>query len=446
MKHVLYSCFGTTDPVRGMRDGGLMHILRFYRPETVYLFLSAEIVRRDSEDGRIAKTFDYIRENWGGYSPKLVRIASEIADPSDMDALTDPMDALFQKVLEENPDAQILLNLSSGTPQMQILLAQMASDSRYRHVKGIQVKSPEKQSGTTERTNIKRYPVEEALGLNEDEEPDAPNRCCEPKMLAVRREAARSRLRALISERNYAAIAKMGDVLPAPISKLARHLDYRCNFQLKEAQEAAAGLSVKGLMADEGKLPYPIYEMVEYFGMLKNLVYLKRYTDFVLRLNPFLLKLQLKILEEKLRLRGVPMNALIGDCDGRKVALPNGIREKLPGMLEFLESGFGGSLDERDISIKLLNRMLEWLGTDSATMQLLQDCEKLNSRLRNAAAHSLFSVTDQKIQAICGRNAESILRDTEKALLNTLSRFDSGELKKRLTVYERCDKLIQECL
>lgn len=69
MERVLYSCIGTTDPVRGMRDGGLLHILRFYRPETVYLFLSGEMVRLDRQDGRIGKTFDFLRETWGGYAP-----------------------------------------------------------------------------------------------------------------------------------------------------------------------------------------------------------------------------------------------------------------------------------------------------------------------------------------------------------------------------------------
>ena len=68
MQSVLYSCIGTTDPVRGMRDGGLMHILRFYRPEAVYLFLSQEMIRRDREDDRIAKTFAFLDELLGACS------------------------------------------------------------------------------------------------------------------------------------------------------------------------------------------------------------------------------------------------------------------------------------------------------------------------------------------------------------------------------------------
>lgn len=445
MQSVLYSCIGTTDPVRGMRDGGLIHILRFYRPEAVYLFLSQEMIRRDREDDRIAKTFAFLRENWDGYNPRLVRFETDIQDPSDMDALTAPMDALLQRVLEENPGTEILLNLSSGTPQMQILLAQMALDPRYP-TRGIQVKTPEKQSGTAERTNTRAYPVEEALGLNEDEEPGAPNRCCEPRMMAVRREAVRNQLSGLISQRNYAAIAQMGAQLPAPIPELAKHLDYRSRFLLKEAREAAQGLTGLGLLAEPGNLPYPVYEMVEYFGVLKHLVYLKRYTDFLLRLNPFLIRLQLQMLAEKLHPMGVPLEALIATRDGHKVVLPEGIGSALPEMLAFLESTFQCALQERDVSIRVLNLMLEHLGTEETTLQLLADCEKLNNLLRNQAAHSLFSVTNQDIRRVCGWDGESILRDLEKVLLEALNRYDPKELKKRLTVYERCDKRIRECL
>ena len=105
MERVLYSCIGTTDPVRGMRDGGLLHILRFYRPETVYLFLSGEMVRLDRQDGRIGKTFDFLRETWGGYAPRVVRYETELEDPSDMDALAEPMSTLLQRILSDFPKA-----------------------------------------------------------------------------------------------------------------------------------------------------------------------------------------------------------------------------------------------------------------------------------------------------------------------------------------------------
>ena len=38
MPDVFFTCVGTTDPVRGGRDGGVLHIMRNYRPQKVYLW------------------------------------------------------------------------------------------------------------------------------------------------------------------------------------------------------------------------------------------------------------------------------------------------------------------------------------------------------------------------------------------------------------------------
>lgn len=445
MASILYSCFGTTDPVRGMRDGGLMHILRFYRPETVYLFLTTEIVKQDRDDRRIDKTFAYIRENWGGYHPDVIRMEAEIEDPSDMDALMEPMDRLLQQAMAQHPQAEVLLNLSSGTPQMQIILAQMALDPRYP-TRGIQVKSPERASSKAERTNVKRYPVDEALILNEDEEPNAPNRCCEPKMTAVRREAVRNQLRSLLSQRNYAAIAQMGADLPAPIPKLARHLDYRSHFQLKEAEAEAAGLTGLGLQANRGVYPYPIYELIEYFAMLKNLVYLKRYTDFMLRLNPFVVRLQTVLLEESLRPLGLTTQDLISVVNGRRKISPKLMKNKFPELLAFMETKSQGPVEERDISIWAMNVMLSYLQLDERVLRLLENCEKGNRELRNPAAHELFAITNAEIQNICGLPAENLVWELEKVLTNALARYAGKELKKRINIYDYCDRIIRERL
>lgn len=445
MASILYSCFGTTDPVRGMRDGGLIHIMRFYRPEAVYLFLSKEIVELDRADQRIDKTFAYIRENWGGYNPDVIRMETVIEDPSDMDALMEPMDKLLQQALVEHPKTEVLLNLSSGTPQMQIILAQMALDPRYP-TKGIQIKSPERASGKAERTNMKRYPVDEALGLNEDEEPDAPNRCCEPKMIAVRREAVRNQLRSLLSQRNYAAIAQMSADLPAPIPKLARHLDYRSRFLLKDAEAEAAGLSGLGLQADHGVYPYPVYELIEYFAMLKNLVYMKRYTDFMLRLNPFVVRLQTVLLEEFLKPLGLTAQDLIPVVNGRKKIRPRLIKSNLPELLTFMETAFNCPVEERDVSIRAINFMLAYFQVDKSVLELLENCERGNRELRNSAAHDLFAVTNEDIRNVCGSTAEDLIRELEKVLTSALEHYGDKGLKKRINIYDFCDRIIRECL
>lgn len=445
MARVLFSAIGTTDPVRGMRDGGMMHIMRHYRPEAVYVFLTHEMVEKDRKDDRLGKTFAYVRSNWADYDPRLVRFETDITDPSDLDVLAGPMTDLLLKIVEENPGAEILLNLSSGTPQMEIILAQMALDPRYP-TRGIQIKTPEKHSGLEDRTNKPNYSVDDALELNMDEEADAPNRCCEPKLMAVRREAVRNQLRSLLDQRNYGAIAQMGGSLPMPMVKLARHLDCRSSFLLKEAEEAAQGLKIPGLQAGRGELPYPVYEMVEYFAVLKHLVYLKRYTEFLLRLNPFLVRLQMTMLGEQLRANGMREEDLIPKVDGRKKISPTRIAACRPDLLAYMEREFGFALEERDLSIRAINMMLAFFGLSGETRQLLQDCERLNGILRNTAAHDLFTATEQDIRNLSGMDAETIVRKLEGVLLTTLERYGDKGLKNRLNVYSRCDQILRDCL
>ena len=39
-ERVLLTFAGNTDPTRGQRDGGIIHICRYYKPKKIYLILT----------------------------------------------------------------------------------------------------------------------------------------------------------------------------------------------------------------------------------------------------------------------------------------------------------------------------------------------------------------------------------------------------------------------
>ena len=172
MRQILFSCVGTSDPVRGEHDGPMLHILRHYRPACVYLFLTPEIAALAGQDRRFEKTFAWVTAHWDSYQCAYHPIICKVTRAHDMDALDAPLHEAVAQISRAHPDAEILLNLTSGTPQMQMILAQLATDMRYR-TKGIQVSNFEKKSGSTERTNTNGYDVELELECNEDEQSDA---------------------------------------------------------------------------------------------------------------------------------------------------------------------------------------------------------------------------------------------------------------------------------
>ena len=182
-EQILFSCVGTTDPARGQHDGGLMHIARHYRPTAICMFVSKEM---EKNIPYYEKMREIMRDKWG-YEPEISMIRSGIQDPSDLDGLYEPMGKAFEEFAAAYPGAEILINLSSGTPQMEIILSQFALSARYP-VKGIQVKSPERKAATTDRVNSPRYNLEQELEHNLDEEPGAENRCVIPQLFAIRRE------------------------------------------------------------------------------------------------------------------------------------------------------------------------------------------------------------------------------------------------------------------
>ena len=452
MATVLYSCVGTTDPVRGFRDGGLMHIMRHYRPEAVYLFLTSEMIELDRRDDRFNKCFRKISQEIEGYNPQLIRFETDIANPSDMDLVFEPMEELLAQIRRERPRDQILVNLTSGTPQMQVVLAQIALNPRYGAL-GIQVPSPENASSKALRTNHPDYLVDEELAGNLDGGVDALNRCRVPKMMAIRRDQLRSRMEGLIAKRSYGTIAQLADELPEPMAQLAEHLYYRSRFLLPRAEALAVGLEAMELHCGPGVYDQEQYKMVEYFAMLRHLVHLHRYTDFMLRLNPFLVRLELALLRQKLAQRGIQLDYLLPvDRYNRRKINPGRIDAVDPNLKAYMEMRFSSdcgqpkTLEYRDVSIKMLNYILEFYNSDLVTVALLSACEKANERLRNSSAHDLFTITNQEIVGVCGLDAEAMVQGLELVLREVLADCGDPHLADRLRIYEHGDRLLMDCL
>ena len=116
MKRILFSCLGTSDPVRGTHDGPMLHILRHYRPEKVVAFLTPEIADYEAQDHRFEKARQWINEHWGGYAPDFRFITLDVKNVHDIDALDQPLCEAMAQLSREEPEAEILVNVSSGTP------------------------------------------------------------------------------------------------------------------------------------------------------------------------------------------------------------------------------------------------------------------------------------------------------------------------------------------
>lgn len=424
-QRVLFSCVGTTDPARGAHDGGLLHILRHYRPEAVCIFLSPEMTKAEQADGRYTKMLE-LAKSWDGYNPAVTMLDVALDDASDLDELDAPMRQALADFMSEYPNAQLILNLSSGTPQMKTILSQMTLDLRYDSV-GVQVKNPERKAGTAQRSNAKGYNVEEELELAEMQEtsPDAVNRCSEPKLFAMRREMQWQQVDALLEQRNYIAVRTMRDSLSAQSMQLVEHLAARNALQTDEAHKLARGLKLPfSLYPTKGSASADYKEVSEYYLMLKNLIHNRRFTDFTIRLNPLVQRLQEAKLNQLLRNEyGVTIPDLMEWSDKVKrqqITIVQLVNRALPlyrALNERLEQENKGSFRDSDPSIFIYNRMFACLeSTPDNLKALFTLCEKLNQQQRNTAAHNLYTLTEQDLQAELGMDGATLLRYLEQAI------------------------------
>lgn len=409
---VLFTCVGTTDPVRGYRDGSMLHIMRHYRPKKVYVFLTEEMGKDEEKDHRYSKAIQYAQEHWENYDVAHTLVYSHVVNPQDLDVVAKPLYDCFDRILQENPESEILINLSSGTPQMKTILSMIAMDGSIRIIKGIQVASPEGKSGTTERTNKDDYAVEEELECNEDEEPSAPNRCTEPKLSSIERDRTRAQVRKLIEQRDYHALASFSTKLPASIQTLAKHLALRNDLQSEEAEKLSKeikqnlGIDLyphQGNFKDAKGKQYK--ELSEYYLLLRNLERTQRYSEFVLRLNPFVTEMLQYILQDCLpeHAKGVIVTFYVGKV--KRVKFRGSVlHDVMPDVAAELETECRFTLDDRDfgmrVGVPLLRKICQNKVPDFV-LETLIACEQLNNDQRNLLAHQLHAITEKDIEKFC---------------------------------------------
>ena len=416
MDDILFTCAGTSDPVRGNRDGGILHIMRYYHPKRVYLFLSQQIADLEAQDHRFEKTFQHMQEVCAAqgivYQPSLFMHNSQLCDASKIDLVEKPLLEYFTSVAAENPNCRILLNLSSGTPQMKTLMQFLAVDSPY-HVLGVQVDGPQQNKKDQSRTDNETYNVDYELATNFDDEPDClpegerRNRTSEPEMFAIKHQRHRHQLLKLLERQDYDAMLDMSQNLPKQLQTLLQHLNARNNLQSEEAYKLSKELTDLGLpLYPAMKSDSHYRDLSEYYLLLRNLQLTGRYSEFVLRLNPFLTELLFALLSHTEFAPYLNFSVLLG------------------------------------VSMVLVVNMLS-----NEQQNFLRACNALNTTQRNPTAHQLHAVLEDDIKHDCcyveQYDSAEILQKLGELLV--LAYPDVCD-KSLFTIYDRCNKYIRDCL
>ena len=448
LNKVLFSPVGMTDPIRCNRDGPMLHIIRHYKPEKVYLFFTSETEDLEKTDRRYTLS---ITES--GFDCQVQTIFSSIGDPSDFDAFIKVFPETLRGIAEENPGAQLLINISSGTSQMISALCLEIASNRY-NLLPIQVKTPERRSNIVRQTGD--FNLEgEVKNLLDKDTFHYPSRCEIPGMKNFRKALLCSQVETLIKTYDYHAALQIIEPYSALFENfeltttLLKHLWHRLSLQSDMAEKTAV----------ESGIDFEFYpcknkdaeDIIEYFQTMKIKQKRGELSDFIMRITPFATETAKVFLGrfidwENLTVmeNGVPSfsRKLIKDYSIELFNLVN--REYKGGLRDthFVNLSIFASIIRALPDIALPEKQALYNNRYHQVKKLLGMLNNLETVIRNKTAHEMRLVTEDTLKSKTGRKSSQILKDLE-ILLSVV--FPDDYIRDFL-IYDRINDLIIENL
>lgn len=193
---ILISAVGTTDPISNNHDAALLHIARNYRPDKIVLVYSQEMLVKQDLINKVLLSIE-------GYNP-IIEIDSTILNNDEVflfDKMYEVMGLIVQKYT--NDDDEIILNLSSGTPQIISALFALNRINDY-NTQAIQVATP-KKGANKEYKPLTDSEIDALIVENQDNSLDFVDRSIKDKSEKFTQALVKRHLRSLIASFDYQA-------------------------------------------------------------------------------------------------------------------------------------------------------------------------------------------------------------------------------------------------
>jgi len=448
--YILFSCIGTSDPIRGDYDGPMLHIVRHYKPKKVYLFFTKEMNTRIDKYG-YAWCIKQINSKC-----EVKNIITDIDNPNDYSIFIKEFPKCLNDIKEENPNEQLIINISSGTQQMCSALA-LETIAHEGYIP-IQVNNPEQQAGRTKR-NFEENKYKEAFENNFDNElvGETDNRCVKPDLLYYRKVIIQAQLIELINNYDYygaLSIVRKEQLFNKEIENQIESINLRLKTKTAKA-EALSSYSDLFFCKGNYKKEKICKKLVEYLLLIQHKLLVDNIGDFTLRLEPFFVELMSSYLNIAF---GINIEDMLKD-KRRDHKVVNRVIDiqKIPINLRiYLESKFKSRIDGKDISIYFLKHIIDFHSKNTnlykTNKELYDAIEPLfniiinKKTTRNNVAHTLYDITKnefQKKDVGYGVSPEQLLKMCWN-ILNIL--FKEINLVGAQNIIENTNKMIIELI
>lgn len=414
MAKILFSPIGGSDPIRNYHDGSMLHICRNYLPDRVVLYLSGEMYQHHVQDNRYVYCLEELGKKMSHPFEIEVIVRDELTEVQDYAYFyTEFTKCINDIVAQMDEGDELLLNVSSGTPAMKNALIILATLAEFSF-QPIQVSTPLKRSNYMDE-NTKKYEVQEQWEFDEDNEPQEgdTSRCEEIKSLNLVKLLKVNLLEKHLQAYDYTAALEIARDLKNHISvkamSMIEQVNERSQLNTKRVNELAKEIKYQ---------PMPVKnqencDLLEYVLLLQIRVRRKEYADFIRAITPVVFELFCRVLKRQCHID-------IKDyCDEKK----NGLRWNLEKIKqtevgdilqkEYAATGFrGGPV----YSSQLKPLILHYSGSEKVN-SLVKDLRHAEENARNKAAHTIVSITNEKIGKWTDYTAEELLEKIQQLTL-----------------------------
>lgn len=462
-ERVLLTFAGNSDPTRNNYDGPMLHICRYYRPEKIYLVLTSEMQKRNEN-----KIYEKaIKESLTDYNPIFEYINTDINDAHLFDIYFNKINETFNKIKLEHPNAEVLVNVTSGTVQIISNLVMYIVDAVNINIIPVQVESPEGKGNTSKVVND-NYKVNDEKENNFDNiEEFGRNRIIFPDLRQYSRLLAKNQIKELLKKYEYLTCLEL---LKRDIFQENSKLNGLLNFA--NDRRHLKGLKSNGKLkslndkkfdkfyyysrneTNENKVK-EWYKIVDYFALANIKQKSGDIAGYTIMLEPLIVNIYLSILRDVL---GKKLSDLFSEkrkeeefsykTDILKIKKYDGLKEKIEDELNKVLK------DSIFVSNKVLIAVIKYFieKDNRATLKKMDlndfiDFSETLSKIkevRNMIAHSLKTINrdDFNIEAKVG------IDTVNSKIINFFKKYytDFGYKENMVYVYDEINKIANEIL
>lgn len=372
----------------------------------VVLYLSGEMYQHHVQDNRYVYCLEELGKKMSHPFEIEVIVRDELTEVQDYEYFyTEFTKCINDIVAQMDEGDELLLNVSSGTPAMKNALIILATLAEFSF-QPIQVSTPLKRSNYMDE-NTKKYEVQEQWEFDEDNEPQEgdTSRCEEIKSLNLVKLLKVNLLEKHLQAYDYTAALEIA-------RDLKNHISVKATAMIEQANERNQ-LNTKRVNELAKKIDYqpmPVKnqencDLLEYVLLLQMKVRRKEYADFIRAITPVVFELFYRVLKRQCHID-------IKDyCDEKKSGLRwnlEKIKQTEVGDIlqkEYAATGFRGG----PVYSSQLKPLILHYSVSEKVNSLVTDLRHAEEKARNKAAHTIVSITNEKIVKWTDYTAEELL-------------------------------------